>query len=157
MIASSLVRSTRRSRNAGILGALFAFGLTGAAQAQVASYGVQSVPFGYEESYGGPLIRGDYVGAPLTRFPRPSELVPSAWGYGTYGVPTVSGIRNAPAGTPTVYVIEAPRAAASETRRTRSKVLSRNAAPQYAPMAERRAGSARVVTVGVPQRQATLR
>jgi hypothetical protein len=154
MIASS---TSRRRHGLGLLGVLLATGLAGSAQAQVASYGVRSVPFGYEDSYAGPLLRGDYIGAPLTRFPRPSELVPSAWGYGTYGVPTVAGIRSAPVGTPTVYVIEAPRTATSESRRTRARALSRAPAPQFAPVAERRSGSARVITVGVPQRQADLR
>lgn len=85
-------------------------------------------PQGYPGDYGyaGSAIRGDYVGAPLTRFPRPSELVPSAWGYGTYGIPTVSGIRQAPVGTPTVYVIDAPGAAsASGSGSARPRILTR--------------------------------
>jgi len=90
---------------AGLAGALVLSGLAGTAQGQDLAYG--SYPYaGYENGYGGPLIHGDYVGAPLTRFPRPSELVPSAWGYGTYGIPTVAGIRSASVGTPTVYVID---------------------------------------------------
>ena len=135
-----------------LLGAALSCATFAGAQAQVI-YGDVGPGYGYA----GSAIRGDYVGAPLTRFPRPDQIVPSAWGYGTYGVPTVAGIRSAPVGTPTVYVIEAPRTATSETRRTRARVLSRSSAPHFAPVAERRSGSARVITVGVPQRQADLR
>lgn len=79
-----------------------------------------------ECAYAGSAIRGDYVGAPLTRFPRPSELVPSAWGYGTYGIPTVSGIRQAPVGTPTIYVIDAPNHTfIGGSRPVPSRILSR--------------------------------
>lgn len=81
---------------------------------------------GYGAGYGlgDNLVGGAYVGAPLTRFPTPRELVPPAWGYGTYGVPTVSGIRRAPVGEPTVYVIDspAPRLRAA----SRSRVISRD-------------------------------
>lgn len=146
-------------------------GLAGAAQAQ-------PVFEGDADGYAGPLIHGAYVGAPFTRVPRPSELVPSAWGYGTYGIPTVAGIRSAPAGIPTVYVIETPPARATRTlaparRLARPRILSRSRdgrwsrAPEAAPVAtaqaggarvlSEQAGGARVVTVGVPQRQATLR
>lgn len=146
----------------GALGVALAAGLAGSAQAQTVSYG-QAVPYGYDDSYAGPLIRGDYIGAPLTRFPRPAELVPSAWGYGTYGIPTVAGIRSAPVGTPTVYVIEAPRAAVRA--RARSRILSRARSGRWSQVSENRgapvvtghAGGARVISVAVPQRQATLR
>lgn len=103
-------------------------------------------------SYAGPLVHGDYVGAPLTRFPRPTELVPSAWGYGTYGVPTVTGIRQAPAGTPTLYVIDAPAPAAIRRRgAARPRILSRGRDGMWRDEA-RTAGAARIVTVSVPRR-----
>lgn len=109
-----------------------------------------------EASYAGPLIQGGYVGAPLTRFPRPTELVPSAWGYGTYGIPTVSGIRQAPAGTPTLIVIDAPRPTLRRGASARSRILSqgrdgawRDGAWREAP---RPGGTARIVTVSVPRR-----
>jgi hypothetical protein len=147
---------TARFHRAGLLAAALVAGLTGAAQAQVVAYG-------YGDSYAGPLIHGDYVGAPLTRFPRPTELVPSAWGYGTYGIPTVAGIRSAPVGTPTVYVIETPRAAARPARQARPRILSRArqgaqmSAARVAPVATAMAGSARVITMGLPRPQATPR
>lgn len=119
-------------------------------------------------SYAGPLLAGDYVGAPLTRFPRPTELVPSAWGYGTYGVPTVTGIRQAPAGTPTLIVIDAPAPAARRSGAARSRILSRGrdavwrdgAGRPAARLSDagarldapRTAGAARIVTVSVPRR-----
>ena len=55
-----------------------------------------------------PFIQGDYIGAPLTVVPRPERLVPAPWSYGTYGVPTVSGIAAPPTGQPTLTVIHAP-------------------------------------------------
>jgi len=55
--------------------------------------------------FAGEAVGGSYLGAPLTRFPRPSELVTPAWGYGTYGVPTLTGIRQAPTAAPTLTVI----------------------------------------------------
>ena len=115
------------------VGCALAFGLmaSGGARARDVAHGsygyghtpVQAVEYGY----GGPAIRGDYVGAPFTRFPRPTELVPSAWGYGTYGVPTVAGIRPASIGTPTVYVIDSPPRTVRQTRAAASpRILSRS-------------------------------
>lgn len=92
-------------------------------------------------------------GAPIMRFPRPSEIVPPAWGYGTYGVPTMPGIRQAPAGTPTVLVIEGTGPARSR-RAPGPRILSRdsdggwtgeNAEPSVP-------GGPRIVTVNVPRR-----
>jgi len=134
-----------------LLGAVVASTMSGGAQAQVI-YGDAGSTYGYA----GPAIRGDYVGAPFTRFPRPDQLVPSAWGYGTYGVPTVSGIAPAPVGTPTVYVIEAPApvirkkaARSSAVARPRANTLSQ--APAIAP------DGPRIISVRVPSRQASLR
>jgi hypothetical protein len=122
---SILQRRVGRLRAAGLAGALVLSGLAGTAQGQDLAYG--AYPYaGYETGYGGPLIHGDYVGAPLTRFPRPSELVPSAWGYGTYGIPTVAGIRSASVGTPTVYVIDGPPSAVRTAAPARARVLTRN-------------------------------
>ncbi|MCJ2034075.1 hypothetical protein [Methylobacterium sp. J-068] len=162
---------TAQFRRLGLLGLGLAAGFAGVtgAQAQVGGYGQAApygaVPYGYADSYAGPLLHGDYIGAPLTRVPRPTELVPSAWGYGTYGVPTVAGIRSAPVGTPTVYVIDAPRAAARAPRPARPRILSRARDGRWSPVSETRAapagaeqaGAARVITVGVQQHQARLR
>ncbi|GJE17921.1 hypothetical protein [Methylobacterium marchantiae] len=111
----------------------------------------------FDESYAGPLIRGDYLGAPLTRFPRPTELVPSAWGYGTYGVPTVTGIRPASVGTPTVYVIDAPPRAERRVRNSGPRIVSRNRRgpvskadiPPASPVAASTQAGAKIVTVSV--------
>lgn len=59
----------------------------------------------YGNGFAQPFIEGDYVGEPFTPFPRPNHLVPTPWSYGTYGVPTVSGIPPAPTGQPTLTVI----------------------------------------------------
>lgn len=66
--------------------------------------------------YAGGFVRGAYVGAPPTRLPRPSQIVPSPWSYGTYGIPTVSGIPAAPTGQPTLTVIDARGPQASSRR-----------------------------------------
>ena len=143
-----------------LLGAALSCATFAGAQAQVI-YGDVGPGYGYA----GSAIRGDYVGAPLTRFPRPDQIVPSAWGYGTYGVPTVSGIHPAPVGTPTVYVIEPPAPAARATAKAHTtagpRVLARDRASRFAPAPSATpyasAGGARVVPVSVPARQATLR
>ncbi|MBE7201777.1 MAG: hypothetical protein INR70_28785 [Parafilimonas terrae] len=68
---------------------------------------------GYPAPVGGgfaqPFIQGDYIGAPLTAFPRPTQIVPTPWSYGTYGIPTVSGIAAPPVAAPTLTVIQSPR------------------------------------------------
>jgi len=53
---------------------------------------------------GGALEPG-LVAEPSFKLPRPSELVPSAWGEGTYGIPTVAGIPPQPKADPVLYVI----------------------------------------------------
>lgn len=107
--------------------------------------------------YGGNLVEGSYVGAPLTRFPSPREIAPTPWSYGTYGIPTVSGIRKAPVGEPVVYVIESPRPA--ERRRARAAAGTRKhqaderwSALSTGSLEERSAGGARIVEVKVPRR-----
>ncbi len=63
--------------------------------------GASADPYGYAYGYSdggyrfaGPVVEGAYLGAPFTRLPSTSRIVPPAWGYGTYGVPTVAGIRD---------------------------------------------------------------
>ncbi len=137
-------------------------GLCGAAMLSCAAGGVQAqgVGYGYAHSYVGegygfaePAIRGDYIGAPYTRTPRPSELVPSVWSYGTYGVPTMTGIRTATVGVPTVYVIDAPPRTA---RHRGSRVVSRDGGWSNADIRDEprpaSAGGARVIAVNVPRR-----
>lgn len=74
---------------------------------RVDPYGVASEGYAGDYGYAGAFVRGSYIGAPLTHVPRPAQLVPTPWSYGTYGVPTVSGIPPAPAGHPTLTVINA--------------------------------------------------
>jgi hypothetical protein len=85
-----------------------------------------------------PFIQGDYIGAPLTVVPRPDRLVPAAWSYGTYGVPTVSGIASPPTGQPTLTVIHAP-------------TPRKAARPTFSASGEDTADM-RVVNVSVPRR-----
>ncbi len=76
--------------------------------------------------FAGNAVDGTYIGAPFTRIPSPDRLVPPAWGYGTYGVPTVSGIREAPSARPALYVIE--RQGRAENRllpRRSARIVSR--------------------------------
>ncbi|MFE1601989.1 hypothetical protein [Methylobacterium sp. ID0610] len=98
---------------------------------------------------------------PLLTLPQPSELVPSAWGYGTYGIPTVAGIASPPRAEPVVYVIEggSPRAPATARTasigpavygRTRGGAWEKRAQPARPPAS--RSGAARVVEVAVPRR-----
>ena len=94
---------------------------------------------GIDYGYAGDFVRGTYIGAPLTRVPRPSQLVPSPWSYGTYGIPTVSGIPAAPAGQPTLTVIDARGPGIASGRR------------EPAVGGERTAGL-RVIAVQVPRR-----
>jgi len=115
-----------RSLAAGTLLAVVA----SAAQAESLSYaGTGYGPRVYAASgygFAGNAIDGSYIGAPFTRVPSPDRLVPPAWGYGTYGVPTVAGIREAPSARPALYVIE--RQGRAENRllpRRSAKVVSR--------------------------------
>ena len=89
-----------------------------------------------DPGFAGEFVRGTYIGAPLTRVPRPTQIVPSPWSYGTYGVPTVTGIPAAPAAQPTLTVIDA----APRTRRGARAVGT-------GPVS-----GARVIAVQVPRR-----
>lgn len=87
----------------------------------------------YGRGFAQPFVAGEYIGAPFTRVPSPNRIVPAPWSYGTYGVPTASGIAAAPTGAPTLTVIHAPGA----RKGTRGEVD---------------AGDVRVVNVSVPRR-----
>lgn len=115
--------------------------LAAPAAAQGIRAGVPYAPYApsYAEGYGfaGDFIRGDYIGAPLTRVPRPTQIVPAPWSYGTYGVPTVSGIALAPTAQPTLTVIHA---AGPKDRR------------RLGALAEERTAGAQIIAVRVPRR-----
>jgi hypothetical protein len=81
-----------------------------------------------EGGFAGEFIRGTYIGAPLTRVPSPAQIVPAPWSYGTYGVPTVSGIAAPPAAQPTITVIHATGPARS--RRVGTVEAPRTPGPQ---------------------------
>ncbi|MCJ2135765.1 hypothetical protein MKK69_17175 [Methylobacterium sp. J-026] len=90
-----------------------------------------AVPYGsgYTDGFGGPFLRGDYIGAPLTPVPSPTQIVPAPWSYGTYGVPTVSGIAPAPAAQPALLVIQGVgpkgrRRAVAEDRTAGAQVIA---------------------------------
>ena len=132
-----------------------------AAQAEPLSHvGPSYGPAVYASGYGfaGNAIDGTYIGAPFTRIPSPDRLVPPAWGYGTYGVPTVAGIREAPSARPALYVIE--RQGRAENRllpRRSAKVVSRgrdgtwtDAGIGAADRAQVERTGAQVVSVRVP-------
>ncbi len=113
------------------------------------SYGYGAPRYGFADE----AVRGTYVGAPLTRFPRPSEIVPPAWSYGTYGVPTVSGIPPTPVGEPTLTVINA-REPARRRPAPGARILSRDAGGGWtaAEAAGTRPAGVRVIEVQVPRR-----
>ena len=98
-------------------------------------------PYGpaYASEYGcaGEFVRGTYIGAPLTRGPRPTQIGPAPWSYGTYGVPTVTGISAPPAAQPTVTVINA----GGPDGRHRGRAVAVDRMP-----------GARIVAVRVPRR-----
>lgn len=68
--------------------------------------GVPRVAYG--RGFAEPFVAGEYIGAPFTTVPSPNRIVPAPWSYGTYGVPTASGIAAPPTGAPTLTVIHAP-------------------------------------------------
>ncbi|KQT45393.1 hypothetical protein ASG52_14595 [Methylobacterium sp. Leaf456] len=123
------------------------------------SYG-QTVYAASGYGFAGNAVDGTYIGAPFTRIPTPDRLVPPAWGYGTYGVPTVVGIREAPSARPALYVIE--RQGRAENRllpRRGAKVVSRSRDGTWTDVgigaADRAAverSGAQVVSVRVPGR-----
>ncbi|WP_336489316.1 hypothetical protein [Methylobacterium nigriterrae] len=106
----------------------------------------------YGYGFADAAVSGAYIGAPLTRFPSPREIVPPAWGYGTYGVPTISGVQRAPIGEPTVYVIDSP--AARPRKPGKARILSRDASGRWSQLdsGPAYAGGARVIPVTVPRR-----
>lgn len=130
------------------LAALLVLGASPAALADPYAYS------GY--GFAGPAVEGAYLGAPFTRLPRTSRLVPPAWGYGTYGVPTVAGIRDAPAARPTLTIIDRPGSAGprSARRRPGARVLSKapNGTWTEPPHSAIEGGGAQVVSVRVPAR-----
>ena len=95
-------------------------------------------PYAPPRGFAEPFIQGDYIGEPFTSVPRATHLVPTPWSYGTYGVPTVSGIPAAPTGAPTLTVIHAP----SRVKASRQAVFARGDDP----------ADVRVVNVNVPRR-----
>lgn len=112
-------------------------------------------PYGAYGGYGfaDAAVSGAYLGAPYTRLPRPNELVPPVWGYGTYGVPTTTGIRQAPTADPTVYVIDGPTPARRHA--TRARVLSRGSDGNWAgpaAAAGEASSGARIVSISVGNR-----
>ena len=106
------------------LATLITLGAASGAAADPYRYG--PVEAGYR--FAGPAVEGAYLGAPFTRLPSTSRLVPPAWGYGTYGVPTLAGIREAPAARPTLTVIARQGSAADRpaVRRRGARVLSKD-------------------------------
>ncbi|MBB2962373.1 hypothetical protein [Methylobacterium sp. R2-1] len=126
--------------------------------------GAAADPYGYAYGYGesgyrfaGPVVEGAYLGAPFTRLPSTSRIVPPAWGYGTYGVPTVAGIRDTPVARPTLTVIERQGAVGSRlpVRRPSARVLTKDPKGGWTdpgPRSEGERGGAQVVSVRVPAR-----
>ncbi|WP_051086510.1 hypothetical protein [Methylobacterium sp. WSM2598] len=120
-------------------------------------------PYGFAGGVvaGGEAVPPIVTEGPLLTLPRPAELVPTAWGYGTYGVPTVAGIPSPPRAEPVVYVIDGvgaarPRAgepgAAGPAVYRRARDGSWLAAGTVERPAARRVGGARVVEIAVPRR-----
>ncbi|WP_375453848.1 hypothetical protein [uncultured Methylobacterium sp.] len=110
---------------------------------------------GYGGGYGfaDEAVRGAYVGAPFGAFPAPTRIVPAPWSYGTYGVPTVSGIAQAPAAAPSLTVIN-PGARVPSRRSAGARILSRDAGGDWErlePDAQAARG-ARIIAVTVPRR-----
>lgn len=126
--------------------------------------GASADPYGYAYGYGdggyrfaGPVVEGAYLGAPFTRLPSTSRIVPPAWGYGTYGIPTAAGIRDTPVARPTLTVIERPASAGLRpaARRQGARVLSKDSRGIWTDPAPRSEGGefgAQVVSVRVPAR-----
>ncbi|MHB2206989.1 hypothetical protein [Methylobacterium sp. CM6257] len=110
---------------------LLALTLVTPASAQTFRGGEVYVPaYAGDDGFAGEFVRGTYIGAPLTRVPRPTQIVPAPWSYGTYGIPTVSGIASPPAAQPTLTVINATsperrrRGAAGDSRATGARVIA---------------------------------
>ena len=117
--------------------------LAAALTSGVGAAGAQGIrAAGYAPSYGEPVaygfadeaVRGSYVGAPLTRFPSPNQIVPAPWSYGTYGVPTLSGLRPAPVAVPRLTVIDVGALAAPVRRSPGARILSRDGGRGWTPV-----------------------
>lgn len=127
--------------------------------------GVRTVGYGYGAPYGGgyggyggygfadEAVRGAYVGAPFTSVPSPNRIVPAPWSYGTYGVPTISGIRQAAVAAPSVTVIN-PGARPAPRRSSGARILSRDGGGGWTRTESeaRQASGANVIAVTVPRR-----
>ncbi|MFJ7437749.1 hypothetical protein ACIQW5_08855 [Methylorubrum thiocyanatum] len=152
--ATSLARHPARAAG---LATLIALGAATGAAADPYGYGYR---YPYEATghrFAGPAVEGAYLGAPFTGLPSTSRIVPPAWGYGTYGVPTLAGIREAPAARPTLTVIEGQGSAGNRPaiRRRGARVLSKDSKGIWtdpAPRSEIEESGARVVSVRVPSR-----
>lgn len=111
--------------------------------------------YGYGGGYGfaDEAVRGAYVGAPFGAFPSPARIVPAPWSYGTYGVPTLSGIARAPVAAPSLTLIN-PGTRAPSSRSAGARVLSRDAGGDWARVEPdaRAARGARIIAVTVPRR-----
>jgi hypothetical protein len=114
-------------------------------------YGHPGMPHArFDESYAGPYLFASSLAASRPPLPRPTELVPSAWGYGTYGIPTATGIRPAPVGTPTLYVIDTMPGARHRARNPGPRVLSRRErSPAAMAIASQMQTGAKIVTVPI--------
>ncbi len=111
------------------------------------AYGVQG-GYGFADE----AVRGAYVGAPFSSVPSPNRIVPAPWSYGTYGVPTISGLRETPAAAPSLTVIN-PGLRPSGRRAPGPRILSRGRDGAWSSAGHRQAGNGvSVVTVSVPQR-----
>ena len=165
-MGSRQMRALRSVFRLGVAAAL-AFVVTEASAGDRAGYGWRhaghgrggfSYGAGYDGGayrFAGPAISGDYVGAPFTRFPRTTEIVPPAWGYGTYGVPTVTGITQAPAAQPTIYALKGANTDLARRTGFRSRIMSRDAEGHWADdrgEPDTQAGGARIVSVTVSRR-----
>lgn len=128
----------------------------GASSAAVADPLLQGYSGYSEVRFAGPAIEGAYLGAPFAPLASTSRIVPPAWGYGTYGIPTVAGVRDAPAARPTLTVIERRRPAAGRLapRRHGPRILSKDSSGTWVDPASRSEveGGPQVVSVQVPAR-----
>ncbi|TXM91346.1 hypothetical protein FV232_07940 [Methylobacterium sp. WL30] len=128
----------------------------GAAHAET----VRVAPYGYGSAYGGPVgygfadeaVRGAYIGAPFSSVPSPNRIVPAPWSYGTYGIPTISGVREAPVAAPSLTVIN-PGLHPASRRGQGPRILSRGRDGAWTSGGQVQSGNGvSVVTVSVPRR-----
>ncbi|GJE58048.1 hypothetical protein [Methylobacterium trifolii] len=135
--AAASVAGAEEYRRVGGYGSAQGYGLRGAAYA-----------------FGDEAVRGAYVGAPLTRFPTPSQIVPAPWTYGTYGIPTVAGIERAPVGQPSLTIVHGSQPAPVRRQASGPRILSRDGDGRWARNDEAGYGQSgvRVVEIQVPRR-----